>query len=107
MLDLERLMHGEVWRLITSQLIYRNKAQAIVGLILLYSTRQFERQMGVKKFGAFMIFSLLISSLTMMAFIVICLTIGIHFVPSSGPFFLIYALMAFYYCKYLMIFLYF
>ena len=99
-------MHGEVWRLFTSQIIFRNKAQAIVGLILLYSCRQFERQMGVKKFGAFLIFSLLISVLTMTAFIVVCLTVGVHFVPSSGPFFLIFALMAFYYCKTLDVLLY-
>ncbi len=63
--DLERVMNGELWRIFSSQIIFRNKAQAVVGLILLYTCRQFERQMGSRKFGAFLFFSLISSILSL------------------------------------------
>ncbi len=101
--DVERVLQGEVWRLATSQIIFRNKAQAIVGLILLYTCRQFERQMGSRKFGAFLLFSLTTSILSLLGLIVIFASVGYNLVPSSGPYFLIFSLVAFYYCKCLFI----
>ena len=82
----------QIFRLFTSQLVFRNKAQAIVGLILLYSCRDFERQMGSKKFGAFLSFSFFLSLLLL-------LPLGMidYCRPSPGPFFIIFSLLAFYY----------
>lgn len=99
--DLHRLMRGEIWRLITTHFVFRNPAQLMVGLIVLYSLRGFERQMGSKKFGAYLIYSLLSSTVLSVLFVLILnVLIGwLSFVPSSGPFFLIYSLMIFYYCK--------
>lgn len=73
----------------------------MVGLIVLYSLRGFERQMGSKKFGAYLIYSLLSSTVLSILFVLILnVMMGwLSFVPSSGPFFLIYSLMIFYYCK--------
>ncbi len=97
--DLFHVLHGEVWRLITSFFVFQNSAQTIVGLILLYTCRQFERQMGSKKFGAFLIFSSVVSTLLCIAMIVVASSIGFYLVPSSGPFALIFALMINYFCK--------
>lgn len=98
--DLYRLLHGEVWRLITSFFVFQGSAQAIVGLILLYTCRQFERQMGSRKFGAFIVFSFLVSTLVSLGVVVTAASMGFYLVPSSGPFSLIFALLMFYYCKY-------
>ena len=93
-------MRGEIWRLITTHFVFRNPAQLMVGLIVLYSLRGFERQMGSKKFGAFLLYSLLSSTVLSILFVLILnVLMGLSFVPSSGPFFLIYSLMIFYYCK--------
>ncbi len=97
--DIQQVLNGEIWRLASSQIVFRNKAQAIVGLILLYSCRQFERQMGSRKFGAFLAFSCATSLLALLALIVVAASIGYNLIPSPGPFFLIYSLVAFYYCK--------
>lgn len=97
--DLYRLLHGEVWRLLSSFFVFQSSAQAIVGLILLYTCRQFERQMGSRKFGAFIVFSFLVSTLVSLGVVVTASSIGFYLVPSSGPFSLIYALLIFYYCK--------
>jgi len=97
-LDLYKVIHGEIWRLITTHLVFRNPAQLIVGLMVLYSLRGFERQMGSKKFGAYLIYCLLASTVLSILFILILdVLMGLSFVPSSGPFFLIYSLMIFYY----------
>lgn len=90
-------MNGEFWRLVTSQIVFRSKAQAVVGLILLYTCRQFERQMGSRKFGAFLVFSLVASLLSLLGVIVVAASLGVNLVPSSGPYFLIFALVALYY----------
>jgi membrane associated rhomboid family serine protease len=99
--DLYGLMHGQLWRVVTSFLVFQNSAQIIVGLILLYTCRQFERQMGSKKFGAFLVFSVFVSTLIGLAIIVAAWSIGFYLVPSPGPFPLIFALMTYYFCKYL------
>lgn len=88
-----------MWRIATSFLVFQNGAQTIVGLILLYTCRQFERQMGSKKFGAFLVISLVISTLLSIALAVVAASIGFYLVPSSGPFPLVFALMTYYFCK--------
>lgn len=103
-LDIFKLFRFQLWRIITSQLVFRESAQLIVGLILLYSFRQFERQMGSRKFASFVIFSFVVSLLITIACIVVASSVGMFILPTSGPFFIIYALLAFYYCKCLLLF---
>lgn len=70
-LDIGRLcFHGELWRLLTSQIVFNQNAQALVGLILLYTCRQFERQMGSRKFAGFLFLSLCFSVLSLLAVVV-------------------------------------
>jgi len=72
-------------------------AQTIVGLLILYACRLFERQLGVRKFGAFFCFSLFVSIAFQVCLAVISDGLGVHFVPASGPYFLIFALLFLYY----------
>eukprot|EP01038_Epipyxis_sp_PR26KG_P016494 gene16494-22514_t len=96
-LDLPHLYRGELWRLISGQLIFQSLPQTVVGLILLYTCRQFERQMGIRKFGAFLFFSFLISTSILLAMIVTASSVGYEFIPSCGPYFIIFSLLSFYY----------
>jgi membrane associated rhomboid family serine protease len=90
--DVERILsHGEISRVITSSFIFENKAEALVGVILLYTCRQFERQMGTRKFGAFLVLSLLLSMLLQIAFVTIAAMFDFYFIPSPGPYYAIYA----------------
>lgn len=89
--------HIQLWRVVTSQLIFRNTMQAIVGLILLYSCREFERQMGSKKFAAFLVFSYFATIILLLSITTLSYLFGFYYIPSPGPFFVIYSLIAFYY----------
>ncbi len=42
---------SQAWRLGTSQFAFATNGELVVGLILLYNFRQFERQFGSKKFA--------------------------------------------------------
>lgn len=68
-------------------------------MVLLYTCRQFERHMGSKKFGAFLVFTFFVSTLVSVGAAVTASSIGYYLIPSSGPFAFIFALLAFYYCK--------
>lgn len=100
-LDLYKLGEGQLWRLLSSQIVFESTAEAIVGLMLIYTFRQFERQMGTRKFGFFVFLSLIISLFNLMTFQILLLSVDIHFVPASGPYFLIYAMLAIFYCKFI------
>lgn len=100
-LDIFRLYQGELWRLFTSTLIFENTSEALVGLILLYTCRQFERQMGSKKFAAFICFSFLLSSFITVALLTLAAMVGVYIKPAPGPYYIIFALLTFYYCEYL------
>ena len=95
--NLHFLLRGEMWRLVTGQILFNNMAQAFVALILLYTYRQFERQLGLRKFGAFVVVSYATSLLMQLAVVLLCYVVGVNVVPSSGPFFLLFALVPFYY----------
>ena len=99
--DIYRLLEGQVWKLPASFFIFQNSAQMIVGLILLYTCRQFERQMGSRKFGAFLLIAFVFSILVNCAAIVAAYSVGLYLVPSPGPFALIFALMTYYYRKFI------
>ena len=100
-LDLFKLGEGQMWRLLSSQIIFESTAEAVVGLMLLYTFRQFERQMGTRKFGFFVFLSLLISLFNLVTFQILLQSLDIHFVPASVPYFLIYAMLAIFYCKFI------
>eukprot|EP00112_Aurelia_sp_Birch-Aquarium-sp1_P017330 Seg4001.2 transcript_id=Seg4001.2/GoldUCD/mRNA.D3Y31 product="Ubiquitin-associated domain-containing protein 2" protein_id=Seg4001.2/GoldUCD/D3Y31 len=63
----------EIWRLITSQLIYDSTAEFIYGSALLYNLRILERQWGTRKFASF-----ILATCT--------LTLGSHFLSNSCDF---------------------
>ena len=98
-LDLFKLGKGEFWRLLLSQLIFENTAETVVGLMLLYIFRQFERQMGTRKFGFFVFMSFVISVFNLITFEILLLGVDIIFVPASGPYFLIFSMLSIFYCK--------
>jgi membrane associated rhomboid family serine protease len=98
-LELFRLGDGQLWRIITSQLIFENLAQTAVGLMLLYSFRQFERQMGSKKFAFFAFISYIVTLFNLISVEIFALGMDFDFVPASGPYFLVFSLLAIFYCK--------
>ena len=99
-LDLFKLGQGQISRMLFSQLIFENTAETIVGLMLLYIFRQFERQMGTRKFGFFVFLSFFISIFNLISFQILALSLDINFIPSSGPYFLIFSMLAIFFCKY-------
>ena len=99
-LDLFKLGQGQISRLFFSQIIFENTAETVVGLLLLYMFRQFERQMGTRKFGFFVFLSFFISVFNLVTFQILALSLDIKFIPASGPYFLIFSMLAIFYCKY-------
>ena len=98
-LDIFRIGNGQLWRLITGQLIFENMGQTVVGAMLLYTFRQFERQMGSKKFGCFVVMSLLMSTMCLLTIAILAMSIEAVFIPASGPFALIFASLALFYAR--------
>jgi len=86
-LDKPGLGLGEYWRLVTSHFVFLTTGEMVCGLILLYAFRLFERQMGSKKYGVFVLLSLFIASL--IEFILL------HYEPATlvfgGPYAIIFA----------------
>lgn len=52
----------ELWRFVSSNFVFSGAGEAVVGLILLYYFRVFERQKGSSKYGAFLFISTCIST---------------------------------------------
>lgn len=96
-LDLKQLFKGELWRIILSPFGFYSMPHLVIGLMLMYSFRQFERQLGSRKFGSFVAISLVISILIQLAIVVIGKGCGIEIVPTPGPFFFIYSLLPLFY----------
>ena len=69
-LNFQKLSQGEIWRLATSHFIFSHTAQVLVGIILLYTCREFERQMGSRKFSAFLLLALGFSIFSLLALVV-------------------------------------
>lgn len=92
-----RILSGEVYRLFFSSFIFGDMGQTFYGLILLYSCRQFERLMGLRKFGAFAMFSYLTSIILHLCMTtIINLSMDKEYTPASGPYFLVYSLLVLY-----------
>lgn len=92
-------MNGQLWRFLTSFLVFENMTQCIFALILLYNLNMFERQMGSRKFAAFLVLSWLFAALLGLAAGSMANMSGMHLVPSPGPYFLIFAQLAFYHSE--------
>ena len=58
------LSKRELWRVATYQLAFSSAGELVVGILLLYTLRQFERHWGSRKFGAFIVISKLVSFVT-------------------------------------------
>lgn len=108
-LDVNRICISkfEVWRFLTHQLPFSSTGELIVGSILLYSFRLFERQMGSRKFGSFVTVISMTSSI-----IEFCLLLAYNagtlkskglpselLLPMVGPYSLIYAMFSLYFLK--------
>lgn len=94
--DLEAiLLHGQIYRILLSHIIFSSMSQTILGLVLLYTCRHFERQLGIRKFGAFVFMGFVSSVLLQLALSATAMSFGPskEFVPSSGPYFLIFSLL--------------
>jgi membrane associated rhomboid family serine protease len=98
--DVSQLLSGEFSRLFFSNLIYSSVAESLAGALVLFSFRQFERQMGSRKYGAFVFLCWIVATLLSLAFSTIGLSIGVNLTPSPGPYFFIFSQLAFYYSKY-------
>mmetsp|Transcript_7286 Transcript_7286/g.7508 ORF Transcript_7286/g.7508 Transcript_7286/m.7508 type:complete len:316 (+) Transcript_7286:223-1170(+) len=96
-LDLHELYKGQLWRILLSPLGFHSLPQLLVGLMLMYTFRQFERQLGLRKFGSLLCLSYLISILTQLAAIVLASMTGHHLLLTPGPFFFIFSLLPLFY----------
>jgi membrane associated rhomboid family serine protease len=61
-LDLDAVARGEVWRLFTHQLVWSSSSELVLGSMLLYTLRLFERQFGARKFAACALFLQLVAT---------------------------------------------
>jgi membrane associated rhomboid family serine protease len=94
-LDIDKIIgKGEIGRLLSSQFIFSTPSQAVFAIIMLYTCRLFERQLGTKKYGAFFFSTLLITLFLNVLFAFIFKSCGIRFAPAAGPYFFLFAQMA-------------
>jgi membrane associated rhomboid family serine protease len=91
---------SNILRFLGKQLVFENMAQTIVGVMLLYTFRQFERQMGSRKFGVFVLMSAVSTVICEVIFAGLMGGAGIRFVPASGPYSIIFSLLVMFYCEY-------
>lgn len=98
-LDILRCYY-EIWRVLTSFLVYENLAQSLVTLVLLFNLSTFEMQMGSRKYATFLVFVWIVSLLLEVAAGVLAeLVMAVRFVPAPGPYLLVFAPLALYYSK--------
>eukprot|EP01095_Lingulamoeba_sp_RSL-Kostka_P001694 TRINITY_DN1247_c0_g1_i1.p1 TRINITY_DN1247_c0_g1~~TRINITY_DN1247_c0_g1_i1.p1 ORF type:complete len:373 (-),score=86.92 TRINITY_DN1247_c0_g1_i1:18-1136(-) len=83
----------QIWRLFTSNFCFTTMSEFFFGMMLLYTFRMFERQMGSGKFSVFFIFSIGISLMSKLAFSYF------GYNQSSGPYGYIYAALVLFYAK--------
>eukprot|EP00026_Physarum_polycephalum_P013383 Phypoly_transcript_13778.p1 GENE.Phypoly_transcript_13778~~Phypoly_transcript_13778.p1 ORF type:complete len:285 (+),score=28.28 Phypoly_transcript_13778:129-983(+) len=94
--SLEQLTQShQLWRIFTNNLFFSSTLEAVLGIVLLYHFRLFERQMGPAKFAAFAATTWGTSALVTLAGLVIYNTKNSN--PASGPYALIFALIVQYF----------
>lgn len=67
--------------------------QVFVSLALVYTCRQFERQMGTRKFASFLFSSYAITTLVQVAYLTILASLGSYPRLATGPFFYVFSLL--------------
>jgi len=95
-IDILSLSRFDVGRIISGNLVFSSMPQLFMGVVLIYSLRHFERQLGTRKFGSFVFLTFAFSFLTQCAVVVTASSMGFNFQMTSGPYFFIYSLLAFY-----------
>lgn len=84
---------GEIWRLLTHNLIFTTPGELLFGVVLLYFFRQLERQLGSSRFAAFAI-----TVTSFYTLLLLWLQVSNHFLLSaSGPYALILASLIYYF----------
>lgn len=83
----------EMWRLITSHVVFKTMPEIFIGGFLLYSFRTFERQIGSNKHTVFVLFSMAVSSALQLSFLFLLPreTDWASFSLASGPYAAIFA----------------
>jgi membrane associated rhomboid family serine protease len=99
LIDMRKISNGNVAGIFLSQFAFTSTFELIVALILIYSCRLFEHQMGSRKFGAFVIYSWVVSLAMQLLFLELLSSIGLSIIPTSGPYFFVFALISFFYRK--------
>lgn len=101
-MDVNRIKkYSEIWRFLTHQLLFSSTGELILGSILLYYFRLFERQMGSRKFGSFITVVSVISSIVEYISL-LALNPSLdqkNSKPMIGPYPLIYAFFVLYFLK--------
>lgn len=99
--DLEAIMAGQLSRLFWSKLIFDNMGQVFVSVLLLYScSRPLERQLGSRKFGAFVCVCFVLATLLEVAVTTVLFSLQTRKVAiENGPYFLLFALLPMFYCE--------
>jgi hypothetical protein len=96
--DLNAIMGGQYSRLFLSKNVFDTMGQAFVALLMFYSFRQLERQIGSKKFGAFVVLMYALSTLLEVAVATVCFSLQFRVSIENGPYFLIFSLLPMFYC---------
>lgn len=93
--SLAHILAGDYKRCLTSFTTFDNYSQLAVGLVMIYMCRVFERHFGSRKFGALVFFSWILAIFLSVGVAVLNDSTGIlgTFAPSSGPYFIIFALL--------------
>lgn len=99
-LDLDKILSGQLSRILSSFFVFSSPSQAFLATLMLYSYRLFERQLGSSKYAAFFAVSLVCSLLLKLAVMILGNFVGLRLVPAAGPFFFLFAQLPFYYRKY-------
>lgn len=89
--------HLQLWRLVTHHLVWTSSSELLLGTIVLYELRLFERRFGSAKFAAFMFMTAILTTLLQIAFLVVSRMIDGPRHLASGPYGLIFALALPYY----------
>jgi len=95
-IDINTIYNGDIWRFLTANLYFSSAPQFVVGIFLIYTFRNFERQMGTKKFAAFMTIAFVATSISNVAILSTFASMRLGLSISPGPYFFIYSLIPFY-----------
>ncbi|BHF60893.1 Ubiquitin-associated domain-containing protein 2 [Sparganum proliferum] len=97
--DLNQILHdGAIWRSLTSKLAFLETTDLVLGCLLIYYLRIFERRYGARKYVSTIIVFGIATTVLELTLVVLLrlLHLEIRYLPS-GPFFLIYPFFPAYY----------